>query len=98
MKRLGIISLHMAYWATYLILLLLFVLTMWLQTHHVVHRSFWLMAGFWPGWILLILPQVLSFYVFYGVLFPRFLKTKRLMLLLVFGVGGAGCSSLLCLV
>jgi two-component system LytT family sensor kinase len=95
MKRLGIIGLHAAYWGTYLILLLLFVLMLWLQTHHVLHRSFWQRAGYWPGWILLTLPQVVSFYVFYGVLFPRFLKTKRLLLLVSSGLGVTILSSLL---
>jgi len=95
MKRLGIIGLNVAYWGTYMILLLLFVLMMWLQTHRVLHRSFWLSAGYWPGWILLTLPQVVSFYVFYGVLFSRFLKTKRLLLLVVSGVGVTILSSML---
>jgi two-component system LytT family sensor kinase len=97
MKRLGIISLHMAYWATYLMLLFLFVLVMWLPTHHVMGRSFWAMAGYWPGWMLLILPQVASFYMFYSLLFPRYLKTKRLLLLVVSGLGVAVLSSLLVL-
>jgi len=95
MKRLGIIGLHVAYWITYLILLLLFVATMWLQTHRVIHRSFWTMASYWPGWILLTLPQVVSFYVFYSMLFPRFLKTKRLLLLVSSGLGVTILSSLL---
>lgn len=95
MKRLGIIGLHVAYWTTYLILLLLFVLMMWLQTHRVIHRSFWTMASYWPGWTLLILPQVISFYVFYSVLFPRFLKTKRLLLLVLSGMAVTILSSLL---
>jgi two-component system LytT family sensor kinase len=94
MKRLGIITLHVAYWTTYLILLLLFVLMMWLQTHRVLHQSFWPMAGYWPGWILLTFPQVVSFYVFYSLLFPRFLKTKRLLLLVVAGLGVTFLSSL----
>lgn len=95
MRRLGIISLHAAYWTMYLLLLFLFVLTMWLQTHHVLLRSFWRMISYWPGWILLTLPQVLSFYSFYGLLFPRFLKTKRLLLLVLSGLAVVLLSSLL---
>lgn len=95
MKRLGIISLHMAYWAMYLMLLFSFMLAMWMPTHPGMRRSFWVMAGYWPGWILLVFPQVVSFYMFYRLLFPRYLKTKRLSLLVVSGLGVAVLSSLL---
>jgi len=81
----------------YLILLLLFLLALWLGSRAIIHKNFWQMAGYSPGWILLTLPHVLSFYAFYLLLFPRLLKTKRLLLLFVSGVGVSGLSALLAL-
>ena len=54
----------------------------------------WVIVTHWPAWILLTLPQVVSFYMFYLVLFLRFLKTKRLFLLGVWGFVVAGLSPL----
>ncbi|HEY6901185.1 MAG TPA: histidine kinase [Puia sp.] len=97
MKRLAIVLLHVAYWMTYLILIFLFLFFGWIQSRHVLHLSLWQMVSYSPGFILLVCVPVLVFYVFYGVLFSRFLKTKRFLLLFVSGVGVAGGATLLAL-
>ena len=86
MKRLAIISLHVAYWLMYMFLIFLFLFISWLQSRHVLPRSVWQAILYWPGLIMLIFMPAVSFYVFYDVLFTRFLKTKRLFLLFISGI------------
>lgn len=95
MKRFVIVLLHAAYWMTYLILIFLFLFFGWIQSRHILHQSLWQMVTYSPGIILLVCVPALAFYVFYGVLFSRFLKTKRFLRLFVSGVGVAGGATLL---
>ncbi|MBS1661219.1 MAG: histidine kinase [Bacteroidetes bacterium] len=97
MKRFVIVLMHAAYWMTYLILILLFLFFVWIRSRHILHLTLWQMVSYSPGLIMLVGVPVLIFYVFYGVLFSRFLKTKRFVRLFVTGVGVAGGATLLAL-
>ena len=85
-KRLVVVLLHVGYWLVYLGMVLLMLLTMWLQIRYVTHRTYWSIVKDWPGWILCTIPQAITFYICYSVLFDRFLKTKRLALLAAWGL------------
>jgi len=98
MKRVVVLLLHAGYWLVYLGIALLILLAAWLQVRYREHYTYWSLVRAWPGWILSIIPEVITFYVFYGLLFDRFLKKKRLPLLAIWGVGVMVLSSLLGLV
>jgi len=97
-KRLVVVLLHVGYWLVYLGFVLLLLLAAWLQVRYVKHLTYWGLVRSWPGWIMVTIPQAITFYVFYSVLFPRFLKTKRLFSLAAWGVGVMALSSLLGLI
>ena len=94
MKRLAVPGLHIAYWGMYFLLLILFQLVLF-HTAHVTFRGFWRAIVFSPGTLFTGLPAILTFYIFYTVLFPRFLQHKRLVLLSLTGIGVALASTIL---
>jgi two-component system, LytTR family, sensor kinase len=94
MKRLAVTGLHTAYWGLYFLLLLLFASIAW-HTAHATFRGFLQAIIFSPVTIFTALPAIITFYIFYSVLFPRLLQHKRLFLLGLSGVAVSCGSSLL---
>ena len=94
MKRLAVIGLHIAYWGLYLLLLILFQLVLF-HTVHATFRGFWRAIVFSPGTIFTSLPAILTFYIFYLLLFPRLLQQKRLLMLGLTGIGVSLASTIL---
>jgi len=92
MKRIAVILLHACYWATY-VLLLLFIIWVSLNFNSPVRQHFWRLFWHLPAFTALIFPALSGFYIFYTVLFSRFLKRKRLLLLLASAVGVSLCSA-----
>jgi two-component system LytT family sensor kinase len=92
MKRIAVILLHAAYWAMY-VFLSLFIIWASLNFNSPARRHFLRLVWHLPATIALIVPAVLGFYIFYIVLFSRFLKKKRLLLLLASAVGVSLCSA-----
>jgi two-component system LytT family sensor kinase len=86
MKRIAVILLHAAYWAMYVLLLLLIIWAS-LNFNTPARQHFWRLVWHLPAPIALIVPAVSGFYLYYTVLFSRFLKKKRLLLLLASAVG-----------
>lgn len=85
MRRIAIIGLHVCYWLMYVLLILLFAI-LGARTVHIPIRGVLFPGGFFTG------EAISSFYLFYFLLFPRFLQRKRLVLL---GFAAVGVS-LLC--
>ena len=94
MKRLAVTGLHTAYWGLYFLLLLLFASIAW-HTAHATFRGFLHAIIFSPVTIFTALPAIITFYIFYSILFPRFLQHKRLVLLALTGLVIPVASSLL---
>lgn len=74
MRRAAIIGLHCCYWGMYGLLILLFMI-LGARTVHFQVRAVLL-----PG-LMFAAPALPAFYVFYFLLFPRFLKRRRLLVL-----------------
>jgi two-component system LytT family sensor kinase len=68
------------------------------HTVHVTFRGFWRAIVFSPGTIFTAVPAIITFYIFYTVLFPRFLQHKRLILLALTGIGVSLASTILAFV
>src|SRR5580692_6528890 len=94
MKRLAVTGLHIAYWGLYFLLLILFQLVLF-HTVHATFRGFWRAIVFSPGTIFTSLPAILTFYIFYLLLFPRLLQQKRLLMLGLTGIGVSLASTIL---
>ncbi|MEO8768446.1 MAG: sensor histidine kinase [Ferruginibacter sp.] len=88
MKKSFIILLHVGYWLLYLLLILLFILFIKLgsgksfsQDHQMIISLLKIMGTF------TIIPGLIGFYTFYGVLFNRYLSKKKIGALCAVGLG-----------
>jgi two-component system, LytTR family, sensor kinase len=92
MKKSSIVLLHIGYWFLYLLLLSTFMMTLprmyeGFSISKLGHTLF-----FSPIFVRFILPSVITFYIFYFVLFPIFLQRKKIIglvissLLIVIGI------------
>ncbi|HWB92743.1 MAG TPA: sensor histidine kinase [Puia sp.] len=86
MKRFAVAGMHLAYWGVYFLLLILFELISW-HSGHFTSRGIWQGIFTSPATILTSLPAMVTFYVFYTVLFSRLLKRRRVILLGLTGIG-----------
>src|SRR5580692_3433841 len=90
MKKSAIVLLHAGYWLLYLILIAFFI-----QVMPNLHRPplFTELFLSQPG-LFALLPGLLGFYSFYLILFPRYLKRKKIPALFFFAFAASLCSGL----
>ncbi len=85
-KKVATVLLHVGYWCTYVLMFHLFLMIAASRGGRVSFRAALLQVLYSPGTILLIGPAVLSFYLFYTVIFSRFLQRRRFGLLASYGL------------
>lgn len=96
MKKHVIIALHIAYWLCYVLLLAVILMLVFMQLQ-LPQKGFqpqhlWFIKFFS---VMTIVPAAISFYGAYLVLMPRFLAQRKILLLLVVGLGGALLSAMI---
>ena len=99
MKKSFIILLHIGYWLLYLLLILLFILFIkagsgksFSQDHQVIISLLKIMGTF------TIIPGLIGFYTFYGVLFNKYLSKKKIGALCAAGLAVVFLSGLISLI
>ncbi len=84
MKKPFVILLHCGYWVPYLLLLAIIFATVTLQVKNTsLQPSIALIV---PIAVMYLVPNMVSFYSFYFLLFPLFLYRKKILALVVFGM------------
>ncbi|NJM52768.1 MAG: hypothetical protein HC846_04860, partial [Blastocatellia bacterium] len=82
MKRSIILILHLGYWLLYFLLLALFFFIIGLQAEKSSNFNLWAAL---PLIILCVLPNLLSFYLYYSLIFTRFFSQQEFVLASIFG-------------
>lgn len=87
MKRSVIALLHLGYWLLYILLVLFILLAMIANSHngpatplHLFHGLFFSAFGY-----LTLISALIGFYSFYFILFPKYLKRKKILALIFSG-------------
>lgn len=83
MKRKIVFLLHLAYWLIYLLLLLIIISVASLQLNQ--KPSVFNILIFTPIGFLCLFPNFISFYIFYSLLFERFLSRGKIAALIFYG-------------
>jgi sensor histidine kinase YesM len=81
MKRTVVVLLHSGYWLIYLLLLSVIFAIAEMQVRR-TPPNLW---SYFPLIILCVVPNLVSFYSFYFLLFSKFLSHKKILLLIIFG-------------
>jgi two-component system, LytTR family, sensor kinase len=88
MKKSAVILLHTGYWLCYLFLFS--VLGLFLHGHFIFRNlSLFIFLA-----VFAFIPGIIGFYSFYNFLFPRFLKRKKIIALILSGILIAACCGL----
>ena len=84
MKKPFVVLLHCGYWVLYLLLLAIVFATITLQVKKTPLQPS--IALIFPIMVMYLAPNMISFYLFYFLLFPHFLYRKKILALVVFGI------------
>jgi two-component system, LytTR family, sensor kinase len=94
MKKSVVVLLHLGYWGIYLLLLsVIFALTQVSLKRSIAFPGELFLS---PVGISCIVPNLLSFYVFYLLLFPRFLSRRKFTLLVASGAAASLACAVVC--
>lgn len=94
MKKSVVFLLHIGYWLTYLLLLSVIFAIANIQLRK--PPQFSNLIALFPVLAFCLVPNLFSFYSFYILLFPKFLRRKKILALIVFGTIVSIISALLC--
>jgi two-component system, LytTR family, sensor kinase len=86
MKRSFIVLLHVGFWACYLILIFIVLGLYGKSIQHAVDRESHIINALKSVFLFAFIPSLISFYIFYAVLFPRYLQQKKYFLTVIFGL------------
>ncbi|HEV7424159.1 MAG TPA: histidine kinase, partial [Candidatus Paceibacterota bacterium] len=86
MKRSFIVLLHIGFWACYLILIIIVLALYSKSIQHTVNHEALIINAFKSVLLFACIPSLISFYLFYAVLFPRYLQQKKFFLTVIFGL------------
>lgn len=82
MKRSFVILLHVGFWVCYFLLVFI-VLVLYYRSNHDVSR---VLNALYSILLFAFIPSVSCFYLFYFILFPKYLQNKKLVLAIFFGI------------
>ncbi len=86
MKRSFVISLHIGFWACYLLLVFITVMLYYRSGLYASTRETRVVNALENIALFALLPSVISFYLYYFFLFPRYLKEKKFLLAVPVGL------------
>jgi two-component system, LytTR family, sensor kinase len=86
MKRSFIVLLHIGFWTCYSILIIIALGLYGKSIHNASNHEARIINAFASIFLFACIPSLISFYIFYAVLFPRYLQQKKFFLAIVFGL------------
>jgi two-component system LytT family sensor kinase len=86
MKRSFIVLLHIGFWTCYFILIIIVLALYGKSIQNAVNHESRIINAFKSILLFACIPSLISFYIFYAVLFPRYLQQKKFFLTIIFGL------------
>src|ERR1700733_2501569 len=85
MKRSFIILLHIGFWACYLILIIIVLGLYGKSIQHGANQESRIINALKSILLFACIPSIISFYIYYAILFPGYLQQKKYFLTVIFG-------------
>jgi len=86
MKKSVIVLLHVGFWACYLILIAIILAVYSKSGGSVINQGSRILNAFYSISLFAFVPSFISFYVFYFLLFPKYLQQKKFLLSIIYGL------------
>ncbi|MEO6136876.1 MAG: sensor histidine kinase [Ginsengibacter sp.] len=85
MKRSIIVLLHIGFWICYLILIVI-ILAVYSKSGHAINQGSRILNAFYSILLFALVPSFISFYLFYFLLFPKYLRKNKILLSIIYGL------------
>lgn len=85
MKKSFVILLHIGFWACYFLLIFI-VLAIYSKSGHAAGSHNRVMTALYSILLFAFIPSVISYFLYYFFLFPRYLQQKKIILAILFGL------------
>ncbi len=86
MKKSVVVLLHMGFWACYLILMGIILAVYSKSGVNISNQGLRVMNAFYSISLFALTPSFLTFYLFYFLLFPKYLQQKKFFLSIIYGL------------
>jgi two-component system LytT family sensor kinase len=86
MKKSIVILLHVGFWACYLILIAIILAVYSKSGANLSNQSARVMNAFYSITLFALVPSFITFYLFYFLLFPKYLQRNKYFLSVIYGV------------
>lgn len=86
MKRSFVVLLHIGFWACYLILIAIMLAVYARSIATASDQGSRVMNAFYSLFLFAVVPSLISFYLFYFLLFPKYLQQKKFLLSIIYGL------------
>lgn len=86
MKKSIVILLHVGFWACYLILTAIMLAVYSRSIVNVANQGSRILNAFYSIFLFALTPSLITFYLFYFLLFPKYLQQKKFLLSIIYGL------------
>jgi len=86
MKKSIVILLHVGFWACYFILIAIMVAVYSRSIVNVANQSSRILNALYSIFLFALTPSFITFYLFYFLLFPKYLQQKKFLLSIIYGL------------
>jgi sensor histidine kinase YesM len=96
MKKSIVVLIHSGFWICYFILIAIILGVYYRSSPGLVNQESRIMNALLSLFFFAFIPSVISFYFYYFILFPRYLKQKKFVLSIIYGILISGVAAVLC--
>lgn len=89
MKKTVVILFHIGYWLCYLLIIAIMVGVVYRGNHHDAEYALKVQNAYKNIFLFAFFPAVLTFYLCYFLVFPKYLQKKKFLLAVIFGISSA---------
>ncbi|MDB5127306.1 sensor histidine kinase [Mucilaginibacter sp.] len=86
MKKSFVVSLHIGFWACYIILIAIMLGVYYRNNPSISDPEFRVVNAFKNIFLFAFVPSVISFYLFYFILFPKYLQQEKFFLAIIYAL------------
>jgi two-component system, LytTR family, sensor kinase len=96
MKKSIIVTLNIGFWICYFLIIGIMLAVFFRSSNHAEEQTGRLLNAFKNLFMFAFLPSFITFYAYYFILFPKYLKIRKMLLTFLFGILFAIGASILC--
>lgn len=86
MKKSIVVLIHIGFWVCYLLLIIIILAVFYRSSSHLVNQTARIVNALKTLLLFATFPSIITFYVYYFLLFPKYLQQKKFILSVIYGI------------